>query len=168
MAGKKKAVGKAPQQSPLAVECERARLRHKEADTDYQKVRARFFDGKVTQAELDNATKRRKDCLSDWQNSIRNLAKETIAAKDRNIPITPKTKKDKPLRPNPFAGADDTYVTKNKIAVTKTKNSKAKRGFTKTTQTKYYEQNESNLKLLKAAQGDTVRVGRKGTGFKKL
>ena len=77
-------------------------------------------------------------------------------------------KESKKLRPNPFEGADDTYVTKNKIAVTRTKNSKAKRGFTKTTQTKYYEQNESNLKLLKAAQGDTVRVGRKGTGFKKL
>lgn len=77
-------------------------------------------------------------------------------------------KQEKAKRPNPFAGADDIYVTKSKIAVTKTKKASAKRGYTKTTQTKYYEQNDSNLKLLKAAQGDTVRVGRKGKGFKKL
>ncbi len=87
---------------------------------------------------------------------------------DRNAPIKPKAKKEKPLRPNPFEGADDIYVTKSKIAVTKTKKSKAKRGYTKTTQTKYYEQNESNLKLLKKAQGDAVRSGRKGTQIKKL
>lgn len=71
-------------------------------------------------------------------------------------------------RPNPFAGAEDIYVTKNKIAVTKTKKTSAKRGYAKTTQTKYYEQNDSNLKLLKSAQGDTVRVGRKSTKYKKI
>lgn len=71
-------------------------------------------------------------------------------------------------RPNPFVDADDIYVTKNKIAVTRTKNSKAVRGFTKTTQTKYYEQNDSNLKLLKKAHGDAVRVGRKGTQIKRI
>ena len=77
-------------------------------------------------------------------------------------------KQGKPKRPNPFAGADDIYLTKSKIAVTKTKKSKAKRGYSKTTQTKYYEQNDSNLKLLKKAQGDAVRSGRKGTQIKKI
>lgn len=71
-------------------------------------------------------------------------------------------------RPNPFEGADDIYVTKNKIAVTKTKKSSAKRGYTKTTQTKYYAQNDSNLKQLKAVKGDTVRVGRKGNNYKRI
>lgn len=71
-------------------------------------------------------------------------------------------------RPNPFAEADDIYTTKNKIAVTKTRKSTAKRGYTKTTQTKYYAQNDENLKLLKAAQGDTVRVGRKGNNYRKI
>lgn len=71
-------------------------------------------------------------------------------------------------RPNPFAGADDIYVTKNKIAVTKTKKSSTKRGYTKTTQTKYYVQNDENVKLLKAAQGDTVREGRKGNNYRKI
>ena len=74
----------------------------------------------------------------------------------------------KHIRPNPFEGADDIYTTKNKIAVTKTKNKRTKRGFTKTTQTKYYEQNDSNLKLLKKAQGDAVRSGRKGTQIKRI
>lgn len=77
-------------------------------------------------------------------------------------------KSEKTLRPNPFEGADDIYTTKNKIAVTRTKNKRTKRGYTKTTQTKYYEQNDSNLKLLKKAQGDAVRSGRKGTQIKKL
>lgn len=71
-------------------------------------------------------------------------------------------------RPNPFSGADDIYVTKNKIAVTKTQNTRAKRSFKKTTQTKYYEQNDGNLRLLKQATGDTVRVGRTGNKYKRL
>lgn len=77
-------------------------------------------------------------------------------------------KQEKAKRPNPFAGADDIYVTKNKIAVTKTKKTSAKRGYTRTTQTKYYAQNDSNLKQLKAAQGDTVRKGRKGNNYKRI
>lgn len=77
-------------------------------------------------------------------------------------------KTEKKPRPNPFADADDIYVTKNKIAVTKTKKTSAKRGYTKTTQTKYYAQNDSNLKQLKAAQGDTVREGRKGNNYKRI
>lgn len=79
-----------------------------------------------------------------------------------------KLKPKKKPRPNPFADAEDIYVTKNKIAVTKTKKTSAKRGYTKTTQTKYYAQNDSNLKQLKAAQGDTVREGRKGNNYKRI
>ncbi len=177
MAGKNKTAGKLPQKSSLAAECELARLRHKKADDDYQRVRKRFFDGKATQLELDNATNKRKESMRDYEESIRKLAKAKLSEcrndssngynesmqKKQNMP-----KVSKSQRPNPFAGADDIYATKNKIAVTRTKHVKAKRGFTKTTQTKYYEQNYSNKKLLKAAQGDTVRVGRKGTGFKKI
>ena len=48
-------------------------------------------------------------------------------AKQRVSPSSP--------RPNPFAGADDIYITKSKIAVTKTINRKTKRGFTKSAQT---------------------------------
>ena len=74
----------------------------------------------------------------------------------------------KKSRPNPFKGADDIYITKHKIAVTKTKKSTAKRCYTKTTQTKYYAQNDENLKLLKAARGNTVRVGRKGNNYSQI
>lgn len=81
-------------------------------------------------------------------------------------PVSEKERKTK--RPNPFADADDIYITKNKIAVTKTKKTSAKRGYTKTTQTKYYAQNDGNLKQLKAAQGDTVREGRKGNNYKRI
>lgn len=76
-----------------------------------------------------------------------------------------KVKEKKKARPNPFSGAKDVYVTTNKIAVTKSKNCRTARGFTKTTQTKYYEKNKENLKLLKQAQGGAVRVGRKGTRY---
>lgn len=68
----------------------------------------------------------------------------------------------KKTRPNPFADADDIYITKNKIAVTKTKKTSAKRGYTKTTQTKYYAQNDSNLKQLKAAQSGAGRYRARG------
>lgn len=113
---------------------------------------------------------------ADRQKMLKELAQKADKSKDPNerksIASTLKrfgyVDEERKLRPNPFAGADDIYVTKSKIAVTKTKKASAKRGYTKTTQTKYYEQNDSNLKLLKAAQGDTVRVGRKGKGFKKL
>lgn len=74
----------------------------------------------------------------------------------------------KKLRPNPFAGKKDIYLTPNKIAVTTTTNTTAKRGHTKVTKTKYYKRNASNMRALKAAQGDTVRVGRTGTGYKKI
>lgn len=75
---------------------------------------------------------------------------------------------EKVKRPNPFSGVNDVYLTKNKIAVTKTTTASAKRGYTKTTKTKYYAQNDSNLKLLKAAKGDTVRIGRTGNNYRGL
>lgn len=79
-----------------------------------------------------------------------------------------KAKKEKNTRPNPFKGADDIYITKSKIAVTTTKHTNTKRGHKTVTQTKYYEQNESNKRLLKTASGGTVRVGRTGNKYKNL
>ena len=79
---------------------------------------------------------------------------------------SPSTRKQKAPRPNPFAGADDIYITKNKIVVTNTKNTRTKRGFKQTTQTKYYEQNDSNTRLLKKANRNTVRVGRTGNVYR--
>lgn len=70
---------------------------------------------------------------------------------------------------NPFAGKKkDIYLTPNKIAVTTTTSTAGKRGHTTTTKTKYYAQNASNLRKLKAAQGDTVRFGRTSTNYKKI
>lgn len=76
-------------------------------------------------------------------------------------PTTPAT--------NPFAGKKkDIYLTPNKIAVTTTTSTAGKRGHTTTTKTKYYAQNASNLRKLKAAQGDIVRVDRTGTNYGKI
>ena len=76
-------------------------------------------------------------------------------------PTTPAT--------NPFAGKKkDIYLTPNKIAVTTTTSTAGKRGHTTTTKTKYYAQNASNLRALKKAKGDTVRIGRTGTNYKKI
>ncbi len=81
--------------------------------------------------------------------------------KKQNPPTTPTA--------NPFAGKKkDIYLTPNKIAVTTTTSTANKRGHTTTTKTKYYTQNTSNLRKLKAAQGDTVRVGRTGTKCRKI
>ena len=76
-------------------------------------------------------------------------------------PTTPAT--------NPFAGKKkDIYLTPNKIAVTTTTSTAGKRGHTKVTKTKYYAQNASNLRAHKKAKGDTVRIGRTGTNYKKI
>lgn len=70
---------------------------------------------------------------------------------------------------NPFKGAKDTYITKNKIAVTKTVNRSTARGFTQTKQTKYYVKSDANLRLLKKARPDgIVRVGRSGNRYTQL
>ena len=79
-----------------------------------------------------------------------------------------KSSKPKTPRPNPFAGANDIYLTPHKIAVTTTASTAKKRGHTKTIKTKYYTQNASNIRKLKAAQGATVRVGRTGTNYKNI
>lgn len=82
-----------------------------------------------------------------------------------------KKKQKPPTTPtaNPFAGKKkDIYLTPNKIAVTTTTSTAGKRGHTTTTKTKYYAQNASNLRKLKAAQGDTVRFGRTSTNYKKI
>ena len=71
-------------------------------------------------------------------------------------------------RPDPFVNADDVYLTKNKIAGTKTTTTSAKRGYTKKTQTKYYERNQSNMRRLKKAKGDTVRIGRTGNNYGRI
>lgn len=75
---------------------------------------------------------------------------------------------NKTSRPNPFTGADDIYLTKNKIAVTTTTNASSKRGHTQIKKTKYYAQNASNIRLLKKAKGNTARVGRTGNNYASL
>lgn len=84
----------------------------------------------------------------------------------KTSPRTTSTQKQKAPRPNPFAGADDIYLTPNKIAVTTTKNTRTKRGFKQTRQTKYYEQNDCNTQLLKKANRNVVRVGRTGNNYR--
>lgn len=116
------------------------------------------FDGKKVRTT--------RKLSSDRLVGIDNSAKQKSSEPKKES--APAAKKEKTVRPNPFAGADDIYVTKNKIAVTKTKKAKAARGFKKTTQTKYYARNRRNVKQLKAVQGDTVREGRKGTKYTRL
>lgn len=84
----------------------------------------------------------------------------------KTSPRSTSTQKQKAPRPNPFAGADDIYLTPNKIAVTTTKNTRTTRGFKQTRQTKYYEQNDCNTRLLKKANRNTVRVGRTGNNYR--
>ena len=81
-------------------------------------------------------------------------------------PSPSSTQRQKSPRPNPFEGKVDIYLTKSKIVVTSTKNSRSKRGFKQTKQTKYYEQNDSNTRLLKKANRTTVRVGRTGNIYR--
>ena len=79
-----------------------------------------------------------------------------------------RTNQSKPSSTNPFESADDIYLTKNKIAVTRTISTSAKRGYTKTTQTKYYAKNRKNIGLLKKARGNTVREGRKSINYREI
>lgn len=109
-----------------------------------------------------------KGFIDFLEKRTRAVAKIKPAQQKKPKAAAPAPKQEKTVRPNPFAGADDIYVTKNKIAVTKTKKAKAARGFKKTTQTKYYARNRRNVKQLKAVQGDTVRDGRKGNKYTRL
>lgn len=76
--------------------------------------------------------------------------------------------KQKPVRPNPFKGANDVYLTKNKIAVTRMTTKPTKRGYELTKKVKYYTKNDRNLKQLKSTVGDVVRVGRTGNRYAKI
>lgn len=71
-------------------------------------------------------------------------------------------------RPNPFQGATDVYLTKNKIAVERGFSEKKKRGNINGIKTKYYARNSGNMRLLKVAQGDKIRRGRNGTKFETI
>ena len=74
----------------------------------------------------------------------------------------------KEVRANPFKGATDVYLTKNKIAVTRDISKRKKRCNVKGTKTKYYTRNSSNMKLLKVACGSEIRRGRIGTNFESI
>ena len=69
---------------------------------------------------------------------------------------------------NPFKGAKDVYLTKNKIAVTRIRNARTARGYEQVTKAKYYAKNSFNIKQLKATHGDVVRVGRTGNNYIKI
>ncbi|MBO5328625.1 MAG: hypothetical protein J6B04_05590 [Clostridia bacterium] len=68
---------------------------------------------------------------------------------------------------NRFNGADDIYLTKNKIAVTTVKTERRNNVNETVVKTRYYNQNDENFRALKK-QGSAVRIGRKGTKFKTL
>ena len=74
----------------------------------------------------------------------------------------------KKVRPNPFKGASDEYLTKNKIAVERNISERKKRSNINVIKTKYYTRNSGNMKLLKAAQGGKIRRGRNGTNFESI
>ncbi len=78
-----------------------------------------------------------------------------------------KNKNKNPKR-NPFKDVKDVYLTPNKIAVTITITTTEKRGYTKIEKTKYYKRNDSNMRKLKKARGDTVRVGRTGCKYQSI
>lgn len=78
-----------------------------------------------------------------------------------------KTDKSNLKSNNRFNGADDIYLTKNKIAVTTVKTER-RNGVNETkVKTKYYTQNTQNMRELKK-QTNCVRVGRKGAIYKTL
>ncbi len=76
-------------------------------------------------------------------------------------------KRKRSVRPNPFEGAADIYLTKNKIAVTKVKEEKSNNVNKTTVTTKYYEQNDANKRSLRKVQSE-VRNGRNGSKYKKV
>ena len=79
-----------------------------------------------------------------------------------------KTQTKKATRPNPFKGADDVYLTKNKIAVVRVESNRTERGYQTTKKVKYYAQNDGNLKQLKAAHGSKIAVGPSGNRYKNI
>ena len=78
-----------------------------------------------------------------------------------------KTSKAKKVRPNPFSSAEDIYLTKNKIAVTTVKEQRKNKVNKTIVKTKYYEQNDSNMRNLRKVKTE-VRRGRNGSKYEKL
>ena len=76
-------------------------------------------------------------------------------------------KRKRSVRPNPFEGAADIYLTKNKIAVTKVKEEKSNNVNKTTVKTKYYERNDANKRSLRKVQTE-VRRGRNGDRYEKI
>lgn len=72
------------------------------------------------------------------------------------------------IRPNPFKGVTDVYLTKNKIAVVSNISERKKRSNVNGTKTKYYTRNSGNMKLLKSAHGSKIRRGRTGTNLENI
>ena len=76
-------------------------------------------------------------------------------------------KKAKKQSRNPFAGATDIYLTKNKIAVTTVKEEKRNNVNVTTVKTKYYEQNDANKRILRKVKSE-VRRGRNGNKYEQI
>lgn len=76
--------------------------------------------------------------------------------------------KAKALHPNPFKGADDVYLTKNKIAVVRVNSKRTERGYEQTKKVKYYTQNPNNIKQLKEVHGSTIAVGPTGNRYRQI
>ena len=76
-------------------------------------------------------------------------------------------KRKRSVRPNPFEGAADIYLTKNKIAVTKVKEEKSNNVNKTTVKTKYYERNDANKRSLRKVQAE-VRRGRNDDRYEKI
>ena len=72
-------------------------------------------------------------------------------------------KTKKAARPNPFKGAKDVYLTKNKIAVVRVESKRSERGYEQTKKVKYYARNDSNLKPYTAPRLPSDRAA---TGIK--
>lgn len=106
----------------------------------------------------------------DWKTGKKFSDKISKTNRKNDVMKVNKQKKasKKTIRPNPFKDPNDVYLTKNKIAVTRVSSSRTERGYEQTKKVKYYAKNSSNIKLLKAAQGDIVRVGRTGNTYKKI
>ncbi len=121
---------------------------------------------KKSNAGKPAAQRSQKSRSTDGVKKPREAAARNTGANAQSRPAAPQRVSKVP-RPNPFGNAEDIYITKNKIAVTKRKNSKGKRGFTQTTKTKYYEQNPDNLRQLKKVT-TSVRVGRTGKTYREI
>ncbi|MDE6441903.1 MAG: hypothetical protein K2L12_04005 [Clostridia bacterium] len=76
-------------------------------------------------------------------------------------------KKQKKQSRNPFVGATDIYLTKNKIAVTTVKETKRNNVNVTTVKTKYYKRNDTNRRCLRMVQSE-VRCGRNGSKYEKV